>query len=66
MKNLDWSQLSFGYTKTDYNVRCYYRDGKWIFGIFDAKAEQGDAAADEDSGSFYRKISKIISQISGI
>ena len=29
MKNIDWSSLSFGYMKTDYNVRCYYRDGKW-------------------------------------
>ena len=29
MKNLDWSKLSFGYFKTDYNVRCYYRDGQW-------------------------------------
>ena len=29
MKNLDWANLPFGYMKTDYNVRCYYRDGKW-------------------------------------
>jgi branched-chain amino acid aminotransferase len=29
MKNIDWSNLSFGYMPTDYNVRCYYRDGKW-------------------------------------
>ena len=29
MKDLDWSNLSFGYRRTDYNVRCYYRDGKW-------------------------------------
>lgn len=29
MKELDWSNLSFGYMKTDYNVRCRYRDGKW-------------------------------------
>ena len=29
MKNLDWAKLSFGYMPTDYNVRCYYRDGKW-------------------------------------
>ena len=29
MKDLDWSGLSFGYIQTDYNVRCYYRDGKW-------------------------------------
>ncbi len=26
---LDWGNLSFGYIPTDYNVRCYYRDGKW-------------------------------------
>ena len=26
---IDWSNLSFGYVPTDYNVRCYYRDGKW-------------------------------------
>lgn len=29
MKDIDWSNLSFGYRPTDYNVRCYYRDGKW-------------------------------------
>ena len=29
MENLNWSELPFGYVKTDYNVRCYYRDGKW-------------------------------------
>ena len=29
MKEIDWSNLSFGYMRTDYNVRCYYRDGKW-------------------------------------
>ena len=29
MKDLDWASLSFGYRRTDYNVRCYYRDGKW-------------------------------------
>ena len=29
MKNLDWSNIGFGYIKTDYNVRCCYRDGKW-------------------------------------
>lgn len=28
-KELDWNNLSFGYIPTDYNVRCYYRDGKW-------------------------------------
>lgn len=27
--NIDWSKLAFGYMPTDYNVRCYYRDGKW-------------------------------------
>ena len=29
MKNIDWANLKFGYMKTDYNVRCYYRNGKW-------------------------------------
>ena len=29
MKEIDWKNLSFGYIRTDYNVRCYYRDGKW-------------------------------------
>jgi len=27
--DLDWKNLSFGYIKTDYNVRSYWRDGKW-------------------------------------
>lgn len=27
--NLEWEKLSFSYTKTDYNVRCTYKDGKW-------------------------------------
>ena len=29
MKNIDWSNLPFGYMRTDYNVRCYYRNGAW-------------------------------------
>lgn len=29
MENINWSELTFGYMKTDYNVRCYYRNGKW-------------------------------------
>lgn len=29
MEQINWSELTFGYMKTDYNVRCYYRDGKW-------------------------------------
>ena len=29
MKDIDWANLPFGYMPTDYNVRCYYRDGKW-------------------------------------
>lgn len=27
--NLDWANLPFGYVRTDYNVRCSYKDGKW-------------------------------------
>lgn len=26
---IDWANLTFGYMPTDYNVRCYYRNGKW-------------------------------------
>jgi len=29
MDSIDWKCLPFGYIKTDYNVRSYYRDGKW-------------------------------------
>ena len=29
MKEIDWSNLGFGYHKTNYNVRCFYRNGKW-------------------------------------
>ncbi|MFT3993505.1 MAG: branched-chain amino acid aminotransferase [Dysgonomonas sp.] len=29
MDSIDWANLSFGYRKTDYNVRSYYKDGKW-------------------------------------
>ena len=29
MENMDWKNLPFGYMKTEYNVRCYYKDGKW-------------------------------------
>ena len=27
--NLDWKNLGFNISKTDYNIRCVYRDGKW-------------------------------------
>ncbi len=29
MENIDWKNLGFGYRDTDYNVRCYYKNGKW-------------------------------------
>ncbi|MBN2612072.1 MAG: branched-chain amino acid aminotransferase [Bacteroidales bacterium] len=29
MNITDWKNLPFGYINTDYNVRCYYKDGKW-------------------------------------
>jgi branched-chain amino acid aminotransferase len=29
MQQLDWKNLPFGYVKTDYNIRCTYKDGKW-------------------------------------
>lgn len=29
MNTIDWKNLAFGYIKTDYNIRCSYKDGKW-------------------------------------
>lgn len=27
--DINWSSIGFGYVPTDYNVRCYFRNGKW-------------------------------------
>ncbi len=29
MVNLDWNNLPFGYIKTDFNVRCFFKNGQW-------------------------------------
>jgi branched-chain amino acid aminotransferase len=29
MLNIDWKNLPFGYLKTDYNVRSYWKNGEW-------------------------------------
>ncbi len=29
MEQFDWKNLPFGYIKTDYNIRCKFKDGKW-------------------------------------
>jgi branched-chain amino acid aminotransferase len=29
MNNINWKSLPFGYLKTDYNVRSYYKNGAW-------------------------------------
>ncbi len=29
METVDWKNLGFGYSKADFNIRCYYRDGQW-------------------------------------
>jgi len=29
MESLDWKNLPFGYIKTNYNIRCVNKDGKW-------------------------------------
>ena len=29
MENIDWKNLGFGYSDTNFNVRCTYKDGKW-------------------------------------
>jgi branched-chain amino acid aminotransferase len=36
--DLDWGNLPFAYHKTDYNIRFYYKDGKW---------SRGELVADE-------------------
>lgn len=38
MADLNWSELTFGYTKTNYNVRSYFRDGKW--GAIESSSEE--------------------------
>lgn len=29
MESIDWKNLGFGYSKTDFNVRSWYRNGQW-------------------------------------
>ncbi len=29
MKNIDWSNIGFGYMKCDFNIRATYKDGAW-------------------------------------
>lgn len=29
MENFDWKNLGFGYSGTNYNIRCHYKNGKW-------------------------------------
>ena len=29
MDTINWADLSFGYMKTDFNVRSYFKDEKW-------------------------------------
>ena len=29
MEQIDWKSLGFGYMKTDYNIRCTYKNGSW-------------------------------------
>lgn len=29
MENIDWKNLPFAYTRTDFNVRSYFKNGKW-------------------------------------
>lgn len=29
METIDWKNLGFGYMKTDYNIRCTYKNGAW-------------------------------------
>ena len=29
MMEINWKELAFGYIKTNYNVRCYFKNGQW-------------------------------------
>ncbi len=29
METIDWENLGFGYSKADFNIRCWYRNGQW-------------------------------------
>lgn len=29
MEKIDWSNIGFGYRKTDYNIRCTFKNGEW-------------------------------------
>jgi branched-chain amino acid aminotransferase len=29
MESIDWKNLPFDYLKTDYNIRCYFKNGSW-------------------------------------
>jgi branched-chain amino acid aminotransferase len=29
METVDWKNLPFSYLKTDFNIRCFYKNGKW-------------------------------------
>jgi len=29
MENIQWAELPFGYLKTDYNIRCCFKNGQW-------------------------------------
>ena len=29
MEQIDWGNIGFGYIKTDYNIRCTYKNGEW-------------------------------------
>ena len=38
-QNIDWSNLGFGYIKTDYRYVCRYKDGQWDEGGLDLYIE---------------------------
>ena len=45
-KDIDWSNLGFGYIKTDYRYVSYFKDGKWDEGaiITDDKIQMSECA----------------------
>ena len=44
---LDWGNLPFGYVKTDYNIRYFYKDGAWSGGQLVGDEKIGRASCRE-------------------
>ena len=51
--NLDWANLTFGYTKTDCNIRYVWRNGQWDGGTLTADDAFGMAVPHPQQTEFH-------------